>query len=763
MESVQPFLEQHCVACHGTQTASGGLDLTNLPLDSQHPEALARWARVRDRVEAGEMPPKALPRPDGTAAAKFVGELSQAIRQAADQRRAELGRSTVRRLSRFEYENTVHELLGIDIPLQDYLPADSYDAVYDTIATTQQMSHFLLEKYLSAADAALDAAYARALEPQPRFSHEYGLDEMSSPKGGNNRMPRRRENDVVAWSTGLVFVGRMPETTVKESGWYRIRVRASAVNPDPYGRVWASLRSGVCYARAPVMYHIGELELTAQPKDFEFAAWIQEGHMIELRPADRTLDRPGYGPIREEKPDETLARGLAGAAIHSLSIERIHRGVAPDEARRTLFGELQVEEGAVVSTDPKRDVARLMTRFASRAFRRPVRAEEIADYVELAQGKLDSGLPFAEALRTGYRALLVSPRFLHLPEAPGELDAYQVASRLSYMLWSLPPDERLLQLAAAGTLLEKKTLRAEIDRLLADERSKNFVRNFTDQWLDLRDIDFTLPDQVLYKEFDEIVKYAMLAETRLFFERMLREDLSVANVVDSDWTYLNARLAKHYGLGFEGEGYQLVQLGEESKRGGLVTHGSVLKVTANGTTTSPVIRGAWVTERILGEEVPPPPPGVPAVEPDIRGAQTIREQLELHRRDPSCAGCHAKIDPPGFALESYDPAGVWRDRYMKLAGEKNNKRAPGPPVDPSYALLDGRTFEDLEGFQTLVADPERMARNMAAQLISYGTGARVDFADEEAIEAIVAKAEPGGYGLRSILYGVVESPLFLRK
>lgn len=753
---VAPFLEQHCTACHNAESKTAGLDLSALPLAPEHPEALEQWARVRDRVRSGEMPPAPLPPPAPADAESFAARLDEALHQAAAERRGLLGRTFARRLSRFEYQNTVQDLLGIDVPLDDYLPEDARGEIYDTIATSQQMSHFLLEKYLAAADAALDAAFQRALEPAPEFRQDFELHDLARLGGGNNRMPRRREDDVVSWSTSLIYVGRMPATIAPETGWYRIRTRASAVNPDAYGRVWASLRSGVCYARAPLMYWIGSLELTPDPKDFEFTAWIRKGHMLELRPSDRTLDRPGYNPIREATWQETQAKGVPGAAIHALSMERIHRGAAPSEIRRILFGE-------DVDADQSR-IRRQLVRFAARAYRRPVEAAEIEPYIRLADDHLAKTNDLHAALRTGYRALLVSPRFLFLPEKPGPLDDYQVASRLSYFLWSRPPDAELLDLASKARLRNPAVLRSQIDRLLSDARSEAFIRNFTDQWLDLRDVDFTQPDRILYSEFDDGLKNAMLAETRRYFRTLIEEDRPAREIVDSDWTYLDARLAKHYDLPFEGQGMQRTKLPADSPRGGLLTHGSVLKVTANGTATSPVVRGAWVTERILGREVPPPPPGVAAVEPDIRGAKTIREQLALHRSEASCAACHVKIDPPGFALESFDPAGAWRTHYAVVTGEKNNKRADGPPVDPSYEYPDGESFRDLEGFRARIADdPKELAANMAKQFLAYGAGARVTFADEHAVETIVASAEQNHYGIRSLLYAVVESQAFLSK
>lgn len=260
--------------------------------------------------------------------------------------------------------------------------------------------------------------------------------------------------------------------------------------------------------------------------------------------------------------------------------------------------------------------------------------------------------------RAGYRALLCSPRFLYFYEQPGPLNGYAIASRLSYLLWNRMPDDELLRLAGESKLREQDVIRGEVDRMLKDPRGRRFVEDFAAQWLDLSQIDFTEPDRKLYPGFDLVVQQSMLDETHAFVEKMLRDDLSVGNLLDSDFTFLNSRLARFYGIdGVAGDKLRPVKLEPDDHRGGLLTQGAILKITANGTTTSPVIRGVWVSERLLGVDIPPPPQNVPAIEPGIRGAKSIREMLAKHKSDASCASCHVKIDPPGFALENYDPGG----------------------------------------------------------------------------------------------------------
>ncbi|HEY2341618.1 MAG TPA: DUF1592 domain-containing protein, partial [Chthoniobacteraceae bacterium] len=347
--------------------------------------------------------------------------------------------------------------------------------------------------------------------------------------------------------------------------------------------------------------------------------------------------------------------------------------------------------------------------------------------------------------------------------------------RLSYFLWSSMPDDELLSLAASRKLHEPEVLRAQVKRLLDDEKSRTFVKNFTGQWLDLRNIDATTPDAKLYPESDELLRGSMVEETERFCTEMLKNDLSVSNFIQSDFAMLNWRLAVHYGIGgVDGEEFRKVTLPPDSPRGGVLTQASVLKVSANGTTTSPVIRGAWVMKRILGQPPNPPPPGTGTIEPDTRGATTVREQLAKHRTQEICASCHSKIDPPGFALESFDVIGGYREKYRSQdKGESTTvKNAPGQvhyiklglPVDCTGELPDGRKFGDIQEFkQLLLEQSDQVLRALAEKMVIYSTGAGVTFADRPAVEAIAEKAEAKGGGLRTLIEEVVQSPIFQTK
>ncbi len=385
-----------------------------------------------------------------------------------------------------------------------------------------------------------------------------------------------------------------------------------------------------------------------------------------------------------------------------------------------------------------------------------------------------------DAMIAGYTGVLKIFAGISLSEGEklsGRLDDRALAERLAYFLWNSCPDAELRGLAERGELHRPSVLRQQTERLLEDPRSQRFVDAFLDYWVDLRLITGVDPDAELYPEYqlDDLLVESMIGETQLFFDELVKRNMGITNLVSSDFAVLNERLANHYGIpGVQGVDLRPVPVSPDCVRGGLMTQASILKVTANGTTTSPVKRGAWIMARLLGEPPPPPPPGVPAVEPDIRGATTIRDQLARHRNQATCAACHKNIDPAGFALESFDVMGQWRDRYRSVGpGEKvkgsghngiNINYGWGQSVDPSGELPDGRTFKDVRELkQLLLADPELLARNLAQQLTIYATGAPIRFSDRPAITKLLAENRAAGYGVRSLIHEIVESDMFLNK
>ena len=772
---VRQFVKQNCLDCHDGADAEAGFDLASLSATdgSSHlanPAVLRKWVRALDRVEKNEMPPADVSEVKQPQRTRFLKHGSDWLTKFQKAEFQSSGRVRARRLTNLQLERTLHDLLGIDIPLASELPDEPRTNGFTTVANGQPMSHFQLERHLSLVDKSLDEAFRRVQNRDNLKVQKFTARQLC------RRNPRRRTREpeyldgaAVVWSTNTTFYGRLPVTTARENGWYRFTVKASALNKPKDHGVWCSVRSGRGVSSAPLLSWVDGFELTNTPREWTFDAWLKAGDMLEIRPADKTLKLARFQGGQVGAGEGTPQK-VPGLAMHSMTMQRIHKRDPDWQIRRNLFADLKtsLERDAKtrrplikVKTDkPKADIEKLLTSFATQAFRRPVVAEEIQDYVAFAHEALDEGARFSDALRSGYRALLCSPRFLYFKETPGELDDYAIASRLSYFLWNSMPDKELLRLAAQKKLRDQSVLRRQTDRMLNHERGRNFVADFAHEWLELSEIDFTQPDRRQFRDFDVVVQESMLDETHAYLQKLLTEDLSVTHLIDSDFTFLNSRLARYYGIrGVEGDELQQIALLPEHHRGGVMTQGAILKVTANGTNTSPVVRGTWVAERLLGAEIPPPPENIPAIEPDIRGAKTIREQLEKHRADTSCASCHKTIDPPGFALENYDPTGRWRNNYRINRGRKR-----GPKIDAGYKLADGRSFRDVSEFRRLiVSNPENLARNLTEKLITWGTGAPIAFVDRPVVQNIVQETADNNYGVRSLVHAIVRSPIFLSK
>jgi hypothetical protein len=531
--------------------------------------------------------------------------------------------------------------------------------------------------------------------------------------------------------------------------------------------------------RPRLLRRMGSVDITPEPCVRELDVWLLKGESIRPDPARFFRSRPPnwHNPLAEKD-------GQPGVAFKWLEVEGPLVEQWPTPAQKLLFGDLPLEQSAdgksppqVNSANPAADAKRLLHAFIQRAYRHPVQESDTQRFENVIDIALSKGASFTDAMLSGYSAVLCSPEFVCLEEKPGRLDDYALAARLSYFLWNSSPDDTLRALAASGELHKPDVLRAQTERLLADPRSQRFVTAFLDYWLDLRKLDATAPDAGLYPDYylDDLLVESAQLETQAFFAELLRGDLPARTTVSSDFAMLNERLAQHYGIpGVSGVAIRRVALPKDSPRGGLMTQASVLKVTANGTTTSPVLRGVWIMERLLGKPPPPPPPSVPAVEPDIRGATTIREQLDKHRTQASCNACHAKIDPAGFALENFDILGGWRDRYRangdgkkELGFGKNGQPFAfhlGPKVDASGELPGSGKFQNVADLKKLLlADEKQIARNLAQQLVVYATGAAVRFGDRPRIEQILERAAAKQYGVRTLVEEIVQSDLFQNK
>ena len=418
-------------------------------------------------------------------------------------------------------------------------------------------------------------------------------------------------------------------------------------------------------------------------------------------------------------------------------------------------------------------IVEILERFAPLAFRRPVSETEIENLASLATPILAEERPMLEALRVPLRSILSSPSFLYQAGESGDLDEHSLASRLSYFLWRSMPDKELLQLAEKGMLTDQKTLNQQVKRMLDDTKSLRFIKDFVGQAYRLNELKATSPDKGLYPEYDDRLGQAMQMETELFFAELVSENLSLENLIDSDFTFLNRRLADHYQVDeVKGQYMRRVTLPPDSPRGGLLSQAAIHKITANGTTTSPVPRGNFVLTNLLGQPAPPPPPGVAGLEPDTRGTTTVREQLSAHRSMPVCASCHTRIDPPGFALEEFDPVGGYRNNYRIHGGftmyDGFSVAMPykeGLMVDASGITPEGTNFSGYREYLDILKSEylEQVARHFVSQLIAFGTGAEVSFSDREVVEGIIQSHSDSGYPVRSLIVAVVDSSLFRKR
>ncbi|WP_411845608.1 DUF1592 domain-containing protein [Roseibacillus persicicus] len=768
-ETLDDVLAFYCYDCHDDSISKGGLDLTSTPFDLGDKQHFSDWIHVFDRIKKGEMPPHDEEQPTTQEREDFLAELNAILLEADQKQVAEKGRVHGRRLTRIEYEHTLQDLLGIKIPLSNLLPADESGKDFETIADAQRLSHFHLSQYLEAADQALEEAMNRANRGEQQFYRKFNAKQLTAESrsvGQNYRGPQAINGRIYSWARAISFNGNMAATRVPASGWYRITVKnVQWVNPGPDGAVWATLKIGSGRSNEPIQFVADIIEATDEPKDFVCDAWMQAGHLVEIQPAEGTNKLVRIDPEARKKDlhfyhgRNLEQEGYAAIAFDSLTLQRVYPAGTRNKIRNRLLPGIQFSGGKPVLQNPDREIKRLITRFAYQAFRRPVSSSQLTPYLELALARYDETNDLFEALREGYRAILCSPRFLTFVEPPGQLDGYAIASRLSYLFWSSLPDQTLMKKAAEGKLRNQQVLLNQANRLLAHPKSERFFVNFTDQWLQLNQIGFTSPDPRRFRQFDPVLQESMVRETRAFVRELFDKDLSVRNFVQSDFNFLNTRLKTHYQMDDAtvkaGYGLQKIPSGENA-RSGLITQGSILKITADGSVTSPVIRGVWIGERILGRHIPPPPANVPAIEPDIRGAISIRDQLEKHRADKSCAACHLKIDPPGFALESYDPVGRWREFYGKA-----NRSAK---IDPSGITLDGQQFEDIREWKAHFAkQQEILARAFAGNLLAYSTGADVRFSDRPVIEDILKTTKKDDYGVLSLLQAVITSDSFLKK
>ena len=778
-DDFQPLINSTCSACHSNEAMSL-LDFTKLGHDLSDPQIYRKWERIFERLERGEMPPAPMPKPDAAVLDPAMHALRESLTEANLAKRGNQ-RTPLRRMTRLEYQYTIQDLLHLEPGAVEgiitVLPAEADSGGFDTVAANQGISPLHVRGYMQAAQNALDIALRVGPKPETKqFLVEYAksgyMNFMSNAKILGSGITTVLEDGVVAYfETGstYLFHSGTEGFDVPEDGVYQIAVDAYPVRN--LHAVTMTIESGTQGAAAAASLDkvLGIYDLEApEGRTFTVSAFLRPGDVVVPVPHVKLLEGAfGYfDPALNMKDYQG-----EGIVFKSLAIEGpIHTMWPPYSARALLPGIEFENNEPILTKSPNEHVRDVVAAFLPRAFRREVDSETIDRYVALAEPALAEGRGFLEAVRVPLAAILTSPAFLFQASDEQQLDDFALASRLSYFLWRSMPDDELLAVAASGGLSDPQGIQAQTERLLEDPKSDRFIKDFAGQAFRLYELHATTPDPGLYPEYDSRLAKAMAAETELFLRELIATNLSIKNLIQADFTFLNRRLAEHYGIdGIQGQQMRKVELPTDHVRGGLLAQAAIHKITANGTTTSPVPRGNFVLANVLGQPAPPPPPDVTGLEPDTRGTTTIREQLAAHRSNTVCASCHLSIDPPGFAMESFDPIGGFRERY-RATGEPvvvDGDTYPGQyklglAVDTSGATPEGDTFSNFSEYQKLMVQHKLkyVAGHFASQLLVLATGAEVEFADRDAISAIVGQVEGNQYPLRDMIHEVVASEMF---
>jgi hypothetical protein len=863
--AVKPFLQAHCLKCHGQEKTLSGLRLDTLGTDFLSGKTADVWREVYDRIGNRAMPPKKEPRPDAAASVKVTDWIIQELRTAEKRAKGMAGRIPTRRLNRTEYANTLRDLFFLEEnfvrALEQDLPMDGKVDGFDRGGAGLFIDGAQMARYLETADVVLSKGVFAAKPKSVTSGRSYPREKIDwNPTkylGRYTDLPaypvdhalRNREQITVPLGAnwvklvrgGLEFIGTgyHGEGSIDfhggtwhswqrpwgsgdfADGWYRLRVRAGAFKgTGKYAvdevRLWLKYSTGTPIAAAESLVVDAPME---EPREFELMIFLRAGtpelpKTLRLGwnggPKNLCINSPGLTRLEKEwrdlyyknekifkkKPAPPKEELEAAKKQTDEAAERFHQGMMELDVAYVFNPEVDLQaiprlwiewmelDGPIATWPPKGrtelffdgeeravDAAYLreiFARFLPRAYRRPVEPREVDAVVAWVQKAQEANqLSGTDAVREGLKMVLCSPSFLLLQEpagpsaAPRRLYDHELACRLSYFLWSTMPDAELLGLAAQGRLKEPQTLQAQVRRMIADPRSIGFVRNFTGQWLKVRDFSSVITDKNQYKSYDEELRESSRREPFEFMNEVLRQDLSILNFVDSDFLVIDARLAAHYGIdGVSGGAFRRVPIRPEQRRGGVLGMAGILTFLTDGLRTLPVRRGAYVLDTLWNAPPPPPPPNVGDL-PPVGKVKTVRERLELHRQSDSCASCHAKIDPFGIALENYDAIGAWRDRQN---GERFNNDKNAPLLDVSGVLPSGREFKTVEDFKkALLAEKDHFIRGFVEKVLSYALGRPVGATDRGTIDEIIASMGPEGYRLPSLIRAVVASPAFQTK
>jgi hypothetical protein len=787
-EPFEAFLEKHCVRCHGPEKEKGDLRFDRLSRDFKLGTDSHHWAEAIEKINSGEMPPKKEPKPTQEEIAGFVTSLDSLLREGRASRMAARPAVTHYRLSRKEYQNTVYDLLGVryDPAKPGELNEDTLWHGFERIGSELSLSPSHVDRYYRAAELVLDRAF-------PTTSGEARKVRKTAAElrygGGKEQQAVLDRFGIKRPLRYLLFPGQVQNalspnwlgrTGPEHSGLYKVRIQASGIRP-PGGQP-AHLSIGKRTGEETVAGLL-EFDLTASedsPKVYEFELFLEMPTSLEFCVvATDVVDRRQGAAFR----NALTSRGYMFTHSSETLLLNANAPQMFDDKGNGLFSTVLLDwiewEGPLVSeTERSRRtglvppdnatpevVSEHLQRFAERAWRRPVKKEELEQYLQSYRTEREVGEKTADAYRVAIQGVLTSRHFIYLvegdPVVRERLTDWELASRLSYFLWSSMPDDGLFAAARGGTQ-NGEGIRKEVDRMLTDSRVSRFIDDFARQWLQLHRVGMFVPDKKLYPAYDAWLEESMRSEPVEFFREMFGKNLPIDGFIDSDWTMANARLCNFYGLPEpKSGGFERVSLKQEDHRGGLLTMGAVLGLTSDGTRHRPVHRGVWLSQVVLGKTPPPPPANVPAIEPNPPKSPkaTLRDKIEAHRNDANCAACHAKIDPLGLAWDNYDAIGQWRTHEKVPSGVGQD-----PLVNPAGIMPDGRSFKDAGEFKRLLLeDRDKVARAFIEHLCTYGLRRALAYDDQDDLKAIQAEAKKNQYRVKDIVRAVALSDLMRKR